>query len=889
MGSYTVTLKDGGTATVGTLSAPDNYAVQTSVSVGYPGYTGSVGAIGYTGSRGDTGYTGSVGAIGYTGSRGDTGYTGSVGAIGYTGSRGSDATVNVNAQYVWTNNQTFNANVSLTSGTITNTPVYATDIVNKTYADAIATGVNFHPAVRLTTTVSFDSTTATYYNGPGANGVGATITDNAPYIPLSLDGVSAAYNDRILMRTSSNTAWNGIYTVSNTGSASYPWVLTRSYDYDLIGAGTNEIDVGDLIYVTAGSTLAGTSWVQQQIVTSIGTDPMTFVQFSSKALYALSAGDGLSYTVGGTYDGSAASTIAVNSSYIATLTSNNSTNFGGYTWASPAALGATVANSASFTTVNATSYAVGSAFVANSTGITTTGTLAAGNTGVTGILSFTDRIQAVGPSTSQSGYADLSSQINSTQTGQQNMVSVQGQVSPQGAGTLNALYGLLFLPTIVSSANNITNIYPVFGRVDSASSYTGTVTNLNTFTAATPSWGSATAISNIYHYTAENATATTSVIGFRGQVTSGTGKWNFYASGAASNYFLGQVTIGSTNLTNGFLGVAGTQSSATAMAYIGGLNQSANAAPSALLVSSQLTGSATTITSAYGIQINTGGVFANTIATYSGVHVNPVLAGANTPTNYYGIFSQHFYSAAALGGTVALAANYIAATPSINAATTTNITTQVGFRASSMANGALNTITNIYAFQGLQNSSAFSNAYNLFMNGNAANYIAGNVGIANTLPNATLAITGTANVSGVVTFGSTLTVTGNVTTSGYFTGNTGNNFAIGYRDRPQNFTNTSFTFAIGDAGKHILTQNSGTASQTITIPNTASVAYQTGATIDIIVQSTGTVVLANGVGVTMYLAGNSTAKSTITLNTYSQSTVMKIGADTWFVRSTSAV
>ena len=113
-------------------------------------------------------------------------------------------------------------------------------------------------------------------------------------------------------------------------------------------------------------------------------------------------------------------------------------------------------------------------------------------------------------------------------------------------------------------------------------------------------------------------------------------------------------------------------------------------------------------------------------------------------------------------------------------------------------------------------------------------------------------------------------------------------FAIGYRDVPQNFTNTSFTLALTDAGKHILTQNSGSSTQTITIANNTTAAFQTGAAITIVVQSTGTVAVANGAGVTMYLAGNSTAKSTVTLNSYSMATLLKIGTDTWMVSGTGA-
>ena len=132
-----------------------------------------------------------------------------------------------------------------------------------------------------------------------------------------------------------------------------------------------------------------------------------------------------------------------------------------------------------------------------------------------------------------------------------------------------------------------------------------------------------------------------------------------------------------------------------------------------------------------------------------------------------------------------------------------------------------------------------------------------------------------------------VSVTGNITLTGNISGNTAG-FAIGYRDIPQNFTNTSFSLALTDAGKHILTQNSGSGTQTITVPNNSSVAFLTGAAITIVVQSTGTVAVANGAGVTMYLAGNSTAKSSISLNSYSMATVLKIGTDTWMVSGTGA-
>ena len=84
MADYIVTLKNGGTATVGAASSPDSYAVEVTTSLGLPGYTGSAGT-GYTGSRG---YTGSAG---YIGSRGITGYTGSASIIQLTNMDGGGA------------------------------------------------------------------------------------------------------------------------------------------------------------------------------------------------------------------------------------------------------------------------------------------------------------------------------------------------------------------------------------------------------------------------------------------------------------------------------------------------------------------------------------------------------------------------------------------------------------------------------------------------------------------------------------------------------------------------------------------------------------------------------------------------------------------------------
>lgn len=100
---------------------------------------------------------------------------------------------------------------------------------------------------------------------------------------------------------------------------------------------------------------------------------------------------------------------------------------------------------------------------------------------------------------------------------------------------------------------------------------------------------------------------------------------------------------------------------------------------------------------------------------------------------------------------------------------------------------------------------------------------------------------------------------------------------------PQHYQNTSFTISYGDIGGHILTQNSGSGTQTITLPNNQIVNFRTGSTFEAVVQSSGSINVANGPGVTMYLAGNSTAKSTISLNAFSKSSFLKIGDNSWIV------
>jgi hypothetical protein len=126
-----------------------------------------------------------------------------------------------------------------------------------------------------------------------------------------------------------------------------------------------------------------------------------------------------------------------------------------------------------------------------------------------------------------------------------------------------------------------------------------------------------------------------------------------------------------------------------------------------------------------------------------------------------------------------------------------------------------------------------------------------------------------------VTYGNTINVAGNIT------GNT-NGFAIGYLNIPQIAAST-VTLGLTDAGKHYYSTSAG--NFTLTIPTNASVAFATGTAISIVVQSAGNVLVNAASGVTLYMAGNSTAGNRIA-STYAMATLMKVASDTWMINGT---
>jgi len=108
-----------------------------------------------------------------------------------------------------------------------------------------------------------------------------------------------------------------------------------------------------------------------------------------------------------------------------------------------------------------------------------------------------------------------------------------------------------------------------------------------------------------------------------------------------------------------------------------------------------------------------------------------------------------------------------------------------------------------------------------------------------------------------------------------------NGNVIGYRDVPQNAQSGAYTFAAGDAGKHLYSTNSG--AQTVTVPTNASVAIGVGTAVTIVNNGT-TAITFTTTGTTVYKAGTSAAwASGGTLAVRGMATFLKVATDTWFV------
>ena len=186
------------------------------------------------------------------------------------------------------------ANVAMATYKITGLgePQSASDAATKAYVDNTTAGLNFHTPVHAATTTNLS---ANYSNG--TSGVGATLTADTNRAWIALDThTSFTLGDRILVKNQTDGKQNGLYTITDIGSGSAPWVLTRATDADNSPAG--EIAYGDFVFVQNGSQ-AGYGFIVSTTGTiTIGTTSISYIQFNAGQVVI--AGNGLSEATAGT-------------------------------------------------------------------------------------------------------------------------------------------------------------------------------------------------------------------------------------------------------------------------------------------------------------------------------------------------------------------------------------------------------------------------------------------------------------------------------------------------------------------------------------------------------------------------------------------------------------
>jgi hypothetical protein len=246
-----------------------------------------------------------------------------------------------------------------------------------------------------------------------------------------------------------------------------------------------------------------------------------------------------------------------------------------------------------------------------------------------------------------------------------------------------------FVNVVIPSS--VTTTYRAFASSIGLNASGFTLPNLSHFEAIQDGAFTAGVVTNQYGFRVNAFTSGTNIFAFHSNIGAATGRWNLYMSGTALNYLNGSLLIGSTTDNGLKLQVTGTgyfsDSVGIGTTAITNMN---------LRIDKQITGSVTS----YGQYI--GGVIQSDVTSAAVYYQSEAKTSASsfTLTNLY---------------------HYLAVQGTFGAGST--VTNQFGFRVFSNLTGA----TNNYGYYG--DIASGTGRWNLYMNGTANNYMAGNLGI----------------------------------------------------------------------------------------------------------------------------------------------------------------
>lgn len=146
------------------------------------------------------------------------------------------------------------------------------------------------PSLSSTTATVAAATTAALpanaYNN-GTSGVGATLTASANGAFPAQDGVTLTSGQKLLVKNEAAAANNGVYVLTQVGSESLPWILTRDAAFDQ--AGDLTVVAGALfavsVVVASGATQQYKQFYLSATVTTVGTTAVTFLDSGTNFQY----------------------------------------------------------------------------------------------------------------------------------------------------------------------------------------------------------------------------------------------------------------------------------------------------------------------------------------------------------------------------------------------------------------------------------------------------------------------------------------------------------------------------------------------------------------------------------------------------------------------------